>query len=72
MQLKYNFEIRNSMFAIIGTDPLGNRANIRITQKKQESKGIRQCLINISTSPMIIHKITPSVDYNQWLKRLNT
>ena len=23
-------------------------------------------------SPMITHKITPSVDYNKWLKRLNT
>ena len=28
--------------------------------------------LNSSTSPMIIHKITPSVDYNQWLKRFDT
>ena len=36
------------------------------------SKGIRQWLINLCTSPMIIRKITPSVDYNQWLNRLDT
>ena len=23
-------------------------------------------------SPMVIHKIIPSVDYNKWLKRLDT
>ena len=23
-------------------------------------------------SPMLIHKVTPSVDYNWWLKRLDT
>ena len=27
--------------------------------------------IKCCTSPMMIHKITPSVDYNQWLKRLD-
>ena len=34
-------------------------------------KGIRQWLINLCTSLMLIHKITPSVDYNLWLKRLD-
>ena len=36
-----------------------------ITQQawNQGSKGIRQ---------LMIHKITPSLDYNSWLKRLNT
>ena len=38
----------------------------------QESKGIRQWLINLITFLMMIHKITPSVVYNKWLKRLNT
>ena len=36
----------------------------------QGSKGIRQWPINWCKSPMIT--ITPSVDYNWWLKRLNT
>ena len=36
--------------------------------KKQVSKGIIQWPINLCTSPMMIHKITPSVDYNQWPK----
>ena len=26
----------------------------------------------ICTSPMMIHKIIPSVDYNEWSKRLDT
>ena len=38
----------------------------------QGSKGIRQWPINWGTSPMWIHKITPSLDYNKWLKRLDT
>ena len=35
----------------------------------QGSKGIRQWLINFSlcTSPMVLHKFIPSVDYNYWL-----
>ena len=28
--------------------------------------------INCCTSPMILHKITPSVEYHLWLKRLDT
>ena len=32
----------------------------------QGSKGIRQWPINLCKSPMIMHKITPSVDYNWW------
>ena len=27
---------------------------------------------NLCTSPLMIHKITPSEDYNQWLKHLDT
>ena len=38
----------------------------------QESKMIRQWPINWCTSPMTILKIIPSVDYNKWLKRLDT
>ena len=38
----------------------------------QGSKGIRQRLINWFTFPMIIDKVATSVDYNWWLKRLNT
>ena len=30
----------------------------------QGSKGIRQRPTNLCTSPMMIHKITPSADYN--------
>ena len=37
----------------------------------QGSKGIRQWTINCCTSPMMTHKITPSVDNNKWLKRLD-
>ncbi len=33
----------------------------------QGSKGIRQWLINLCTSPMIINKIIPSLDYHYWL-----
>ncbi len=36
------------------------------------SKEIRQWPINCRTSPLMTHKITPSVDLNQWLERLNT
>ena len=32
----------------------------------------RQWQVHLSTSPMMTHKITPSVDYNLWLKRLDT
>ena len=45
---------------------LPNKGNI------QGSKGIRQWPINWCTSPMIIHKITPSLECNLWWKRLNT
>ena len=38
----------------------------------QGIKGMRQLPINSSTSAMMIHKITHGVDYNQWLKRLDT
>ena len=30
--------------------------------KNKRSKGIRQCPINLCTSPMMVHKIAPSVD----------
>ena len=40
--------------------------------KMQISKGIRQLSINWCISLKMIHKITLSVDYNWWLKRLNT
>ena len=40
--------------------------------KNQGSNGIGQWPINWCTSQMTIHKITPSVDYNQWLKRFDT
>ena len=38
----------------------------------QWSKGIRQWPINWYTSIMMIHKITSNVDYNKWLKGLDT
>ena len=38
---------------------------------EQKSKGIRQCTINLYTFPMMMHKSTPSLDYNYWLKRLD-
>ena len=37
-----------------------------------KAKGIRQWSMNLCTSQIIIHKITPYLDYNQWLKRLDT
>ena len=37
----------------------------------QGSKGIRQWTINWCKSPIMIYKITPSVDNNKWLKRLD-
>ena len=37
------------------------------THARQGSKGIRQWPMNWCTFPMMIHEITPSVDYNQWL-----
>ena len=36
------------------------------------SKGIRQWPVKQCTSSMMIHKITHSVDFNKWLKRLST
>ena len=36
----------------------------------QGSKGIRQWPVNCCTSPIMKNKITPSVDYNEWLKHL--
>ena len=42
------------------------------TTSIQGFKGIRQWLINLCTSPIIIHKITPSVNYNKWLNHLDT
>ena len=38
----------------------------------QGSKGIRQFTINQCISQMMMHKIIPSVDYNQGMKRLDT
>ena len=38
----------------------------------QGSKGIRQWLINLCTSLVMIHKFTPYVDLNYWFKRLDT
>ena len=38
----------------------------------QESKMIRQWLINFYTSPIMINKITSSVSQIRWLKRLHT
>ena len=38
----------------------------------QGSKGIRQWSINCCVFPMMIQKLTPSVDYNKWLQRWNT
>ena len=32
------------------------------------SKGIRRWPINWCTSPMVIHEITPSEDYNKWME----
>ena len=47
--------------------------NIHKTKENmQGSKGIRQWPINLCTSPMMIQKINPSVDYNCLLKRLET
>ena len=46
--------------------------NIQENVNSQGSKGIRQWPINWGTSLMMIHKITTSVDYNKWLKRLDT
>ena len=42
-----------------------------VTRLLDASKGIRQWPINLSSTSMILHKITPSVDYNQWLKRVD-
>ena len=33
---------------------------------------MRQWPIDWCTSPMMIHKITPSVDYKEWFKSLDT
>ena len=38
----------------------------------QGCKGIRQWPINYYISPKMIHKITPSINYNKLLKRLDT
>ena len=38
----------------------------------QGSKGIRQSPINWCTSPIIKQQNAPAVDYNYWLKRLDT
>ena len=38
----------------------------------QGSEGIRQWPIHYVLPPMMIHKINTSVDYNKWLKHLDT
>ncbi len=38
----------------------------------QGSKGISQKDDELMQIPILIHKITPSIDYNWWLKRLDT
>ena len=45
---------------------------ITIRNNLQGSKGISHWLINWCTFPMMIHKITPSLDYNLWFKCLDT
>ena len=45
---------------------------IQIYQICMRSKEIRQWQIYGCSSPMMIHKIIYSVDYNWWLKQLDT
>ena len=65
-------------FSRTGPDIRGNyRITVRILKiagylaqpqcEAQGPKGIRQWLINWCTVPMIMNKITPSVDSNKWL-----
>ena len=44
---------------------------LKSTLTMQGQAGIRQSAINLYTSTMMIHTITPFVDYNNWLKRLD-
>ena len=44
--------------------PIKVEAQCVFWEKSKESKGIRQWPINLCTSPMIIHKITPFIDLN--------
>ena len=46
--------------------------NDSATCYNQGSNGIRQWTLIRVKSPMMIHKITPSVDYNKWLQHLDT
>ena len=52
--------------------PLRSLDVYKYTSSSQRYKGIRQWPINSCTSPIMIHKFTLSVDYNQWLKHLDT
>ena len=49
--------------------PYSNQVNFqpRVASDLRDKTITDQCM-----SPMMIHKIIPSVDYNYWLKRLDT
>ena len=66
-----NFVYQHWEFCLIPVDPWQNsRSDWHPPGKHQGSKGIRQWPINWFTSLIMIHKI--SVDYNYWLKHLDT
>ena len=60
-------------FAVVDVIILVFLPHVTVTNKnKLGSKVLRQWPINLYTSLMMIHKITPSVDLNYSLKRVDT
>ncbi len=69
LQLQFNIWFYKYIFFV----HFNKQTCLKITCKiKYLIKEIRQWQINWCTSLMVIQKITPSVVYNEWLKRLDT
>ena len=62
-QLKYILKVPK-VFELVYKTLGPSRMYLLLLITIQVSEGIRQWTINLLTSPMMIHKITPSLDYN--------
>ena len=81
----YKFKIMKTIFGekVISSHSISYKMSVLVLKQKNTKfiliiaktmgfKEIRQWSINWFTPPMIIHRISPSVDYNYWLKCLDT
>ena len=72
----YNINMASKLGVPLFPHSLPNQQNCILTPPRKKnaslgSKGVKQWPIKWCTSSMMLHKITPSVNYNSWLKLLD-